>query len=66
MLDSGNFVRAGWVHGLRLHMFEESKFVGMGKVSYRLLVEQIFKGQTLPKDLCYSLDAMGSCCARRW
>ena len=57
MLDSDNFVKAGWVHGLRLFMYEESKFVVMGKVNYRLLVEY-FKGQTLPKNVLYSPDAM--------
>lgn len=32
MLDSDNFVKAGWVHGLRLHSFAEAKFLIMGKV----------------------------------
>ncbi len=37
MLDGNNFLKAGWVHGLKLHEYkvtEESKFVIMGKVNY--------------------------------
>ena len=37
MLDGGSFMRAGWVHDLKLHPFTSSggntrKFVVMGKV----------------------------------
>ena len=37
MLDSEGFVRAGWVHDLRLHQFSTSdgvKFVIKGKVLF--------------------------------
>ncbi len=37
MLDGNNFVKAGWVHGLKLHEYsitEGSRFVIMGKVSF--------------------------------
>ena len=36
MLDGGNFLRAGWVHGLKLHQYRSDKvvkYVVMGKVS---------------------------------
>ena len=35
MLDGESFLKAGWIHGMKLHSFgsaEESKFVIMGKV----------------------------------
>ena len=35
MLDGERFLKAGWIHGMKLHSFgstEESKFVIMGKV----------------------------------
>lgn len=37
MLDGNNFLKAGWVHGLKLHEYsiaEGSRYVVMGKVSY--------------------------------
>ena len=37
MLDSDGFVKAGWVHDLRLHQFSSAdgvKFVIKGKVKY--------------------------------
>ena len=40
MLDSDGFVRAGWVHDLRLHQFSTSndvKFVVKGKVIHNSL-----------------------------
>ena len=38
MLDSDGFVRAGWIHELRLHRFSTIdciKFVIKGKVNYK-------------------------------
>ena len=35
MLDGDNFLKAGWVYGMRLHQFgnsEDSRFLIMGKV----------------------------------
>ena len=41
MLDGGCFMRAGWVHDLKIYPFSEadenrSRFVIMGKVSFGL------------------------------
>ena len=36
MLDGNNFVRAGWVHALKLHQYQTAaykRFLVMGKVS---------------------------------
>ena len=37
MLDGNNFVRAGWVHALKLHQYQTAaykRFLVMGKLSW--------------------------------
>ena len=45
MLDSDGFIKAGWVHGIRLHQFTTGdgvKCVSKGKVRYNNIFNQIF------------------------
>ena len=67
MLDGNSFLRAGWVQGLKLHLYQTAaalRFVVMGKVSELLhntivIHKLLFLGEAFPKNVCDSTLAMG-------
>lgn len=65
MLDGNSFLKAGWVHGLKLHQYKAVstlRFVVMGKVSLiiknLLLVILNYKGETFTKNVRNSPSTM--------
>ena len=69
MLDGGNFLKAGWVHRMKLHKFDCSlgseRFLVMGKVisncninHYELSFFNKKKGKALPENVSYSTPSV--------
>ena len=74
MLGGDSFVKAGWVHHLRAHLFKHSsgdRWIVMGKVCLGTTKLSIFikkyshAGETLPKNVSSSSHTLG-CVPTHW
>ena len=70
MLGGDSFVKAGWVHALKAHLFRHTsgcRWLVMGKVSISITLLLHTKGKTLPENDSISPISMGcNCMPAEW
>ena len=68
MLDGENFLKSGWVHGLRLTRFEiagKVRYIIMGKVNTKILKFDVLlmltEGEAFPAIVSHSSHTLDCC-----